>query len=193
MVIRELSRPECLEVLAGARLARLGCVKDNRPYIVPVYIACDWAPDDEPCLYGFATPGQKVEWMRANPLVCVEVDDVTAPDCWTSVIVSGRYEELPDTMGPGGELLRSPEVSRPGPDDRLLAYNVLRAQAEWWQPGSTAHLHPATSGRLAYIYYRVNIDQISGHRATPDAEMTVPPAATHQEEGWLRRLLHFVR
>ena len=25
------------------------------------------------CLYGFTTPGQKVEWMRANPLVCVEV------------------------------------------------------------------------------------------------------------------------
>ena len=35
--------------------------------------------------------------MRANPLVCVEVDEVVSPQEWVSVIVFGRYEELPDT------------------------------------------------------------------------------------------------
>lgn len=201
MAIHELSREECFQVLAGARLARLACVKENQPYIVPVYIAYNRPDDGEPCLYGFTTPGQKVEWMRANPLVCVEVDDVTAPDHWVSVIITGRYEELPDTVVNEGRWHRPPEVSRPirdegqesprRSDERLLAYNVLRAQAEWWQPGSTAHVHPATAGRLAFMYYRVSIDRITGHRAIPDAQAVIPPSAK-PEEGWLRRLLHFI-
>jgi nitroimidazol reductase NimA-like FMN-containing flavoprotein (pyridoxamine 5'-phosphate oxidase superfamily) len=190
-------------VLAGARLARLACARDNQPYIVPVYIAYDRPPDGEPRLYGFTTAGQKVEWMRANPLVCVEVDDVASHDEWTSVIVLGRYEELPDTLGHDGDWLREHERSQmgldeehgaPGPlDERLLAYKVLQAQAVWWEPGSIAHVDPAQAGRLAPIYYRVSIDQITGHRATPDAPTAAPPAAPAPEESWVRRLLRFVR
>ena len=70
MAIHELSREECLQVLAGARLARLACVKENQPNIVPVYIAYGQPEGGKPCLYGFTTPGQKVEWMRANPPRC---------------------------------------------------------------------------------------------------------------------------
>jgi uncharacterized protein len=200
MTIHELSRDECLQVLAGARLARLACVKEGQPYIVPVYIAYDRPPEGEPRLYGFTTPGQKVEWMRANPLVCVEVDDVAASDHWVSVLVFGRYEELPDTLGNEGQWLRDPEVSEPGGegreapgrlDERLLAYGALQAQAAWWQPGSSAHV-PAPAGRLAPIYYRVSIDRVTGHRATPDPRTTIPPVDPPREEGWLGNLLHFV-
>ena len=49
--------------------------------------------------------------MRANPLVCVEVDEVAAYDQWLSVIAIGRYEELPET--PGSDVVhgRAPERS----------------------------------------------------------------------------------
>ena len=77
MVIREMSKKECLRKLTGARLARLACSRENQPYVVPVYLACDEASG---CLYGFTTPGQKIEWMRANPRVCVEVDEVVFLD-----------------------------------------------------------------------------------------------------------------
>ena len=109
MVIREMSREECLRVLAGARLARLACAHENQPYVVPVYLAYHEASG---CLYGFTTPGQKVEWMRANPLVCVEVDEIAAYDQWVSVIAIGRYEELPETPGSDGARLRAPERPR---------------------------------------------------------------------------------
>src|SRR4051812_24216781 len=106
MVIREMSRGECLRVLAGARVARLACSRENQPYVVPVSLVYEATSG---CLYGFTTPGQKVEWMRANPLVCVEVDEVAACDQWVSVIAMGRYEELPES--PQGEVARprSPE------------------------------------------------------------------------------------
>ena len=108
MVIREMSRHECLRVLAGSRLARLACARENQPYVVPVHLAYDEASG---CLYGFATPGQKIEWMRANPLVCVEADEVAACDRWVSVIAVGRYEELPGP--PGGECRPSPAHGAP--------------------------------------------------------------------------------
>jgi nitroimidazol reductase NimA-like FMN-containing flavoprotein (pyridoxamine 5'-phosphate oxidase superfamily) len=76
MVIREMDRKECLTVLARTRLARLACSRDNQPYIVPVTLICRSPEEGEPCLYGVTIPGQKVEWMRANPMVCVEVDEV---------------------------------------------------------------------------------------------------------------------
>jgi nitroimidazol reductase NimA-like FMN-containing flavoprotein (pyridoxamine 5'-phosphate oxidase superfamily) len=98
MVIREMNRDECEQVLARTRLARLGCAQDNQPYVVPVTLAYHRPEYGDPCLYGVTIPGQKVEWMRANPLVCVEVDDIAADDRWVSVVVNGRYEELPETV-----------------------------------------------------------------------------------------------
>jgi nitroimidazol reductase NimA-like FMN-containing flavoprotein (pyridoxamine 5'-phosphate oxidase superfamily) len=37
------------------------------------------------------------KWMRANPLVCVETEEVVSPHQWASVIIFGRYEELLDS------------------------------------------------------------------------------------------------
>jgi nitroimidazol reductase NimA-like FMN-containing flavoprotein (pyridoxamine 5'-phosphate oxidase superfamily) len=47
-------------------------------------------------LYGFSTFGQKVKWMRANPRVCVQTDEIQNQGEWISVIVYGEYEELPE-------------------------------------------------------------------------------------------------
>jgi nitroimidazol reductase NimA-like FMN-containing flavoprotein (pyridoxamine 5'-phosphate oxidase superfamily) len=108
MVIREMSREECELVLARTRLARLGCAQGNQPYVVPVSLVYHQPENGGACFYGVTIPGQKVEWMRTNPLVCVEVDEVAADDRWLSVIVFGRYEELPETTiavseRPGGQ------------------------------------------------------------------------------------------
>src|ERR1700683_151969 len=111
MVIREMNREECLRVLARARLARLACAHENQPYVVPVYLAYHESSSGDAYLYGFTTLGQKVVWMRANPLVCVEVDEVTALDQWVSIIATGRYEELPNIPGSNGEPGRAPERS----------------------------------------------------------------------------------
>src|SRR5262245_54151651 len=71
MLVQEMTEAECLNTLARTRLGRLACAHQNQPYIVPIYFAYE-----QPYLYAFTTPGQKVEWMRYNPLVCLEVDEV---------------------------------------------------------------------------------------------------------------------
>ena len=35
--------------------------------------------------------------MRENPLVCVEMDELTSHGQWATLIVFGKYEELPNT------------------------------------------------------------------------------------------------
>jgi nitroimidazol reductase NimA-like FMN-containing flavoprotein (pyridoxamine 5'-phosphate oxidase superfamily) len=104
MVIREMTHEKCMEALARTGFFRLGCANGNQPYIVPVSLVYHHRAPGEACLYGVTIPGQKVEWMRANPLVCVEMDEVRGDDRWLSVIAFGRYEELPESSAvDGGE------------------------------------------------------------------------------------------
>ncbi len=192
-MIREMSREECLQVLAGSRLARLGCARDNQPYVVPVYLAYHHAADGRPYLYGFTTPGQKIAWMRANSLVCVEVDEVAAYDEWVSVIAMGRYEELPEPPPSDAARLRAPvrprHVAQTMPtrsadgrqresniavydDERLPAWQVLNALPVWWQPASAvwaARAQHDEAETFVPVYYRIRIDRVTGHEATPDA------------------------
>lgn len=186
MVIREMSREECLRELAAARWARLACAHENQPFIIPVHLAYDAATR---CLYGFTTLGQKVEWMRTNPLVCIEVDEIAADDQWVSIIAFGRYEELPGTAGSDGAHLRAQERSRqvgeavrtwPSDsghrqcdDERERAWQALKTNRPvWWEPGCTAwatRAHSDSAEALILVYYKIRIDRVTGRKATRDA------------------------
>jgi nitroimidazol reductase NimA-like FMN-containing flavoprotein (pyridoxamine 5'-phosphate oxidase superfamily) len=176
MHIHELTKKECLEALTRLKFGRLGCSRDNQPYIVPVYFTYH-----ETHLYSVARLGQKIEWMRANPLVSVEADDVIDHYHWTSVIVEGRYEELQDT---------------PERRERKLAHELLQDRPLWWQPAlvTTAHVvPPKTSGP---VYYRIHIDQVSGRCARPDSVEAVTlrdRPTTPKVGGWLTRALRRTR
>jgi hypothetical protein len=122
-------------------------VRDDQPYIVPIYLSYDGTH-----LYGLTTLGQKIEWMRSNPRVCVEIDERTSHFQWTSVVVFGRYEELPDT----------PEHAAA----RARALEVLQKREMWWQPACIA---TEKREQRSPIFYRVHIEQVTGHRAVPDA------------------------
>ena len=51
---------------------------------------------DGESIYAHSGPGKKLNFMRANPLVTIEVDEAAAPDRWSSVIAEGVFEELTD-------------------------------------------------------------------------------------------------
>jgi Predicted flavin-nucleotide-binding protein len=88
---RELSRDEIDEFLRTQRIARLGCHADGVTYVVPVIYAYD---DD--CGRRSHDGGPENAMLRANPRVCVEVDeyDTDGRGSWRSVIAHGTYEEL---------------------------------------------------------------------------------------------------
>ncbi len=146
MVIHELTPAECRAVLTRSRYGRLGCARDNQPYVVPISFYLD--PEDD-CSYGFTTVGQKVDWMRSNPRVCLEVDEIVDQFRWTTVIAFGHYEELPN----------APLDT----DARRRAYDLLQRHAEWWLPG-IGRLNAAEQAATSVIY-RIHIDRMTGRRA----------------------------
>ena len=82
MLISKMRGRECRALLQRLGFGRLACTSNNRPYIVPLYFVCD-----QEHLYCFSTLGQKILWMRENPLAYVQADEIRAHDDWTSVIV----------------------------------------------------------------------------------------------------------
>ena len=94
MLIHELSAEECADHLGRTSVGRLACALFHQPYIVPIHFSFD---AERGCLYAFSMVGQKIEWMRQNPLVCLEFDELTTHGQWASVVVFGHYEELPPT------------------------------------------------------------------------------------------------
>ena len=176
MYIHEMTQAECRCALEQATLGRLGCARDSQPYVVPIYFACD-GEHLYSCVYGFATLGQKVEWMRSNPLVCLEIDERTSHDEWLSVIVYGHYQELTDT--PEHALARS------------QAHSLLQRHAMWWEPAYIAAEHQDKPHSFAPIFYRIHIDRMTGHRATPDkVEISLTGAKAGAVRGsWLRSIL----
>ena len=150
MIIQKLSQDECLTFLKEMKFGRVGCVRDKQPYVVPIYFV-----SDDKHLYGFTRLGQKIRWMRENPLVCVEADQVIDHLHWTSVVVLGKYQELRD------------EVCSPGL--REYALELLQHRAMWWEPAviTIRNSEPIETGQ--HIFYRIRIDQISGHHAGPNS------------------------
>jgi nitroimidazol reductase NimA-like FMN-containing flavoprotein (pyridoxamine 5'-phosphate oxidase superfamily) len=172
MMIHDMTRQASIELLARTRLGRLACAHEGQPYVTPIYYAYD-----SNYLYGFSTLGRKITWMRENPLVCMEADETASPQDWTTVVVFGKYEELPDT----------PQYE----EHRKHAHDLLQTRAVWWEPGYVKTVLHEKTRPMGAIYFRIHIDQINGHRGVPDP---TPPdreisARRERPMGWLRKIL----
>ena len=179
-LVQELPKQASLDLLARTSFGRIACAQGAQPYVVPFYFTYD-----NYYLYSFSTVGRKIECMRANPLVCVETDEVASSQQWVSIVVFGLYEELPDT----------PTCQQ----ERAFAHNLLQKKAMWWEPGcETAVLRHSIQPQLALspLFYRIRVVQISGHRAGPESATPTDTRVSRTdscENGWLRRVLRQIR
>lgn len=148
MEIRKMNESECHEVLSRATLGRLGCSQANQPYVVPVYMSFE--PN---YIYVFSTLGKKIEWMRENPKVCMQVDESKGQGEWTSVIANGTYEELPD-----------PQFA----EERAHARNLLEKQHQWWLNALAERRIQMQDQEIAPIFFRIRIGSITGLRSSTE-------------------------
>lgn len=162
MKIDELKIEECQKVLKREIFGRIACSLKDQPYVVPF----NFAFDGKKYLYAFSTVGQKIEWMRENPRVCVEVEDIKNQNDWTTVLIFGRYEELPDT--PEFESLRA------------YAYELLSRRLIWWQPAFVSG-DLRDEIEVKPVYFRINIEKITGHRGYSESFESYIPAGQPAE------------
>ena len=144
MLIRELNPDDCRDLLVRSSLGRLACARFDQPYVVPVHFSFD---PERSCVYAFSTIGQKILWMRENPKVCLEVEEIRGKDAWTTVLAFGRYEEIH----------HSPDEA----EARRRAEQLFQQRREWWLPAAgrvEGREHPDV------VIYRIQIDRLTGRR-----------------------------
>ena len=88
-MMKMLSNDEARTLFRVARVARLGCIVNGEPYVVPVN--CLLEGDD---LYSHSLPGLKISGLRDNPRACVQVDEIESDLRWRSAMAFGKYEEI---------------------------------------------------------------------------------------------------
>lgn len=136
-MIKNLSEEQSREVLRRERVARLGCIADGFPYVVPVnYIF------DSEFAFVHSLPGRKVTAMRENPRVCLQVDEIEDDWSWKSVLALGTYEEITSPIegscAMGKLLARFPQLT---PVESVIA---------------------ADAGAPTPIIFRIRIESVTG-------------------------------
>jgi nitroimidazol reductase NimA-like FMN-containing flavoprotein (pyridoxamine 5'-phosphate oxidase superfamily) len=149
MRIVAISQQECTELLTRVSVGRLACSLDDQPYVVPVVFS--YEPNS---IYVFSTFGKKIEWMRHNPKVCLQADEIESRSTWLSVIVTGTYLEL-----------QRPEHTA----QREHALEQLAQYSEWWRNPLAARREQTSDLSIEPVFFRIDIGSMSGRRAMPEA------------------------
>jgi len=88
-MLKTLSNDDAREIFKSAKVARLGCIVNGEPYVVPISCLLE-----QNYLYSHSLNGMKIAALRENPRACVQVDEIESELSWRSAIAFGRYEEI---------------------------------------------------------------------------------------------------
>ncbi|MGO4440363.1 pyridoxamine 5'-phosphate oxidase family protein [Rhizobium sp. RAF56] len=145
--LRELHEEECFVILEESRFGHLGCCKDSQPYVVPIFFSYE-----KGIAYAFSMPGRKLDWMRENDKVCLQVDQKLGEKGWRSVVLEGRYVEFPDTAVWNGE--------------RLHAWSLLQKHSDWWEIGSLKPHEITVQAVSLHVFFGIFLRNVNGRIAT---------------------------
>ena len=126
-------------------IARLGCYADGKVYVVPVSYAYDGN-----YFYLISRDGKKIETMRKNPSVCLQIDDMQNMSSWQSVILWGEFEELTEPEDRNYALNQLMNRMTP-----MFSSEIFRITPHWPFPEDQPESIPG-------IVYRIKITEMTG-------------------------------
>jgi len=88
-MLKTLGSNDALKLFESVKVARLGCIVNGEPYVVP--INCLY---ENNYLYSHSLNGLKISALRENPRACVQVDEIESGMSWRSAIAFGKFEEI---------------------------------------------------------------------------------------------------
>lgn len=147
MNLRNMTQTECLTLLEGAHYGHLACCSEGQPYVVPIYFAFHAR-----VAYSFSMPGRKVEWMRQNPRVCLQVEEAPPGGGWKSVVINGKFQELSD--------------NDTWHEERMHAWSLLEKHLNWWEMGSLKPEEAPPVHKSKHLFYGIYMSDLSGRAAT---------------------------
>ncbi len=150
-MIGNLSHEAIEEVLSQNLVGRLGCCFNDEMYVVPINYVYD-----NGSIIAHATEGRKIQIMRKNPKVCLQVDEIINYTHWRSVIAWGEYEELTEEA------------------ERYAAMNLFVEKTLHLKVSETAvlpeihekRIHPRSPGVIKPVIYRIRLTKKTGRYET---------------------------
>ena len=141
-MLGKLTEAEIDEILRRQRIGRIGTTSVGHVLIRPIVYGYDGE-----AIYGHSRFGQKYLYMRGNPEVCFEVEEIIDPTFWKVVSLMGEYETLREVH------------------TRDRAMRLILAQAGGGPESEATRVERDKD----LIIYRIRITERSGHFEQPFA------------------------
>ena len=147
IMIKNLETTECIELLNNNYIGHLAFISHREPYILPITYSYNQKSNS---IIGYSAEGHKIDAMRKNDLVSLEVEEIKSVNNWRSVNVHGTFEELQ------------------GIDAKYLLHEFaqkvkkLVEQKEGSHPEFISEFSSKLYGQGIPIVYRINIQEITG-------------------------------
>ncbi|MBL0146258.1 MAG: pyridoxamine 5'-phosphate oxidase family protein [Chitinophagaceae bacterium] len=146
-MIGKLTDEQIEEVLYRNIVGHLGCNDERQNYVVPISYVYDGKS-----IIAHSLEGLKINLMRNNPNVCIEVDDIKNFNNWKSVILWGQYQELTDE--------RDRYYAMKFFVDKLMRLKISETAAP--PEMIEERIHPRSPGNLKPVIYRIIITKKTG-------------------------------
>ena len=92
--------------------------------------------------------------MRTNPKVCIQIDEMTGPSEWASVVANGEYQEL-----------HEPQFA----DERDHARRLLEKRSRWWLNALAERRNQLPDEKITPFFFRIRINSLSGLRGKSES------------------------
>jgi hypothetical protein len=87
----KIVKAEYLKILNNNYIARLAYIANSTPYVVPITY---YFNEKENIIISYSNEGHKINAMRLNPSVSIEIDEIESLDQWKTLLLIGEFEEL---------------------------------------------------------------------------------------------------
>lgn len=147
VMIKELDTKGCKELLNNNYIGHLAFISQNQPYIIPITYYYNQVNNS---IISYSAEGHKIDAMRKNDAVSLEVEEIKSVNNWRSVSIHGKFEEVK------------------GIDAKYLLHeftqNVKKIinRKEGAHPEFISEFSSKLSEQGIPIVYRINIDEITG-------------------------------
>jgi len=136
-MMKMLSNEDARQLFHKARVARLGCIVNGEPYVVPINYHLE---GDH--VYSHSLSGLKITGLRENPRACVQVDEIESDLLWRSAIAFGKYEEITK------------------PNERADVLSTLLRKFPMLTPVESAIVSAGSAPEV--IVFKINIERVTG-------------------------------
>ncbi|MEP0132987.1 MAG: pyridoxamine 5'-phosphate oxidase family protein [Eudoraea sp.] len=146
-MIENLETRECTELLNNNYIGHLAFISHKEPFVMPITYYYDQVTNT---IIAYSAEGHKIDAMRQNDAVSLEVEEIKSVNKWRSVHVHGTFEELQ------------------GIDAKYLLHkftqNVKKiiTRKEGAHPKFISEFSSKLSEQGIPIVYRININEITG-------------------------------